>query len=47
VAAVLANGSAGIDDTDRQYMRQAVVVEESGAAPVGAGGTMLSNEECY
>ncbi|RLM79493.1 hypothetical protein C2845_PM12G13350 [Panicum miliaceum] len=43
----MANGSAGISDTARQYMTQAVAVEESVAAPAGSGGTMLSNEQCY
>ena len=48
VAAVLlymANGGAGVDNTARQYMRQAVG-DEPVKVPWG-GAEMLSNEECY
>jgi hypothetical protein len=48
VAAVLlymANGGTNIDNTARQYMKQAVAVEESVAAAAGGGGTML--RECF
>ena len=48
MAAVLlymANGGAGVDNTAKQYMRQAVG-DEPVKVPWG-GAEMLSNEECY
>ncbi|RLN11258.1 hypothetical protein C2845_PM09G09910 [Panicum miliaceum] len=51
VAAILlylANGVANVDDTAKQFMRQAVAVEESVlVAPAGGGGTMLMFRDCF
>jgi hypothetical protein len=40
----LTNGGTSVDDTARQYMRQAVT--ESAAVAASSGGTMLTNKGC-
>ncbi|RLN08617.1 hypothetical protein C2845_PM11G04380 [Panicum miliaceum] len=51
VAAILlysANGGASVDDTAKQYMRQAMAVEELVlVVPAGGGGTMLMFRDCF
>ena len=43
----MSNGGAGIDNTARHYIRQAMG-KESAVAPAGSSGTiMLSNVKCY
>ncbi|RLN08150.1 hypothetical protein C2845_PM11G04370 [Panicum miliaceum] len=44
----MANGGAGVNDTAKHYMRQAVAMEESVLlAQAGGGGTMLMLRDCF